>query len=310
METTPANGTIRLIEGVRRAYYDGYWIKVYDPPADSLQTKKELIRALTRRLFNHVEHGINIPGKRLDEARRAYVAETDLQHKRVKGAMLAGALFNRATDIFTKLVELQELGVVVDADNALMNECGACLEEALQLGKLVRHSSGEEGIDELWGEPFRAFSIPVEAFYESRLIKIAQVMRDIDRITTALRTLCATLPAFSGIDEVLSRFASAARLKCETLRTDDDIFQVWPDFAVAADGLTHFQPRPESLTSVDEQRLMKAVSNLLLQGRELITYITRARVSMPKSSADFIERCTNLALDIEQWKLEAGRLPA
>lgn len=42
-----------------------------DPPADSLQSKKQLIQALTRRLFNHVEHGINIPGKRLDEARRA-----------------------------------------------------------------------------------------------------------------------------------------------------------------------------------------------------------------------------------------------
>ena len=41
---------------------------------------------------------------------------------------------------------------------------------------------GEEGIDELWGEPFRAFSIPVEDFYESRYIKIGQIMRDIDSL--------------------------------------------------------------------------------------------------------------------------------
>jgi hypothetical protein len=46
----------------------------------------------------------------------------------------------------------------------------------------VLHRSGDEGIDELWGEPFRAFSIPVEAFYESRYIKIAQALREIDRI--------------------------------------------------------------------------------------------------------------------------------
>jgi len=177
-----AEGTVAVIDGVRRVYYDGYWIKVYDPPADSLKAKKQLIQALTRRLFNHVEHGINIPGKRLEDTRRAYEAEQDPARKRVKGAMLAGALFNRATDIFTKLVELQELGIEIDTDNALMRECGFCLQEALNLGRLVLHRSGEEGIDELWGEPFRAFSIPVEAFYDSRYIKIAQTLRDIDRL--------------------------------------------------------------------------------------------------------------------------------
>ncbi|HNQ76767.1 MAG TPA: hypothetical protein PKM39_09050, partial [Pseudothauera hydrothermalis] len=170
MNTPIANGTVREIDGVKRIHYDGYWIKMYDPPVDSLQAKKALIGALTRRLFNHVEHGINIPGRRVGEARAAFQAETDPARRRVKGAMLAGALFNRATDIFTKLVELQEQGVEIDQDNALMRECGACLQEALSLGRLVLHRSGEEGIDELWGEPFRAFSIPVEAFYESRYI--------------------------------------------------------------------------------------------------------------------------------------------
>ena len=33
--------------------------------------------------------------------------------------MLAGALFNRAADVFTKAVELQALGVSVGSDNAL-----------------------------------------------------------------------------------------------------------------------------------------------------------------------------------------------
>src|SRR5690606_23110900 len=75
-DITP-NGTIALIDGVRRIHYDGYWLKYYDPPADSLQTKKILIQALTRRLFNHVEHGINIPGKRLAEARASYETEQD-----------------------------------------------------------------------------------------------------------------------------------------------------------------------------------------------------------------------------------------
>ena len=101
-----SNGTIAEINGRTCIHFDGYWIKYYEPPPESLEAKKALIEALTRRLFNHVEHGINIPGLRRAEARAAYEAETDPDRKRVNGAMLAGAMFNRAATIFTKLVEL------------------------------------------------------------------------------------------------------------------------------------------------------------------------------------------------------------
>src|SRR5499427_10543680 len=110
---TTAPGTKRQMGNQWRVFYDGYWIKAYDAPADTLLAKKRLIEALTRRLFNHVEHGLNVPGVRLPEARRAFESETDPQRRRVKGAMLAGALFNRATDIFTKLVDLQALGAEI-----------------------------------------------------------------------------------------------------------------------------------------------------------------------------------------------------
>ena len=162
------NGTCKEIEGEKRVFYDGYWIKRYDPPADTWVAKKQLIDALTRRLFNHTEHGINIPGRRLDEAREAYNREADPALRRIKGAMLAGALFNRAADIFTHLVELESAGVHIESSNDLMRECGRCLTEALEFGRNVRHRSGDEGIDELWGEPFKAFTMPVEAFYQSR----------------------------------------------------------------------------------------------------------------------------------------------
>src|SRR5215471_4875263 len=191
MDTETPSGTKRFIDGVWRVFYDGYWVKAYEVPADSLLAKKRLIEALTRRLFNHVEHGLNVPGTRLAEARRAFDTEDDPQRKRVKGAMLAGALFNRAADIFTKLVDLQALGAEIQHDNALMRECGDLLQEALVLGKMVLHRSGEEGIDELWGEPFKAFAFPIEDFYRSRYIKIAQTMRAIDSIAEAMITTFA-----------------------------------------------------------------------------------------------------------------------
>jgi len=56
-----AAGTTRLVDGQERVYYEGYWIKTYPVPEDTLQAKRHLIEALTRRLFNHTEHGLNIP---------------------------------------------------------------------------------------------------------------------------------------------------------------------------------------------------------------------------------------------------------
>ena len=285
------NGTKRDINGVPRVYYDGYWIKLYDPPRDSLEAKKRLIEALTRRLFNHVEHGLNIPGKRLDEARHAYESETDPARKRVKGAMLAGALFNRATDIFTRLVELQEIDVDVEPDNPLMRECGRCLLEALEFGKMVRHRHGDESIDELWGEPLKAFSMPVEAFYESRYIKMAQTMRDIDRIAVAMTAALGGGRHFDGVDELIKNFAAAAKEKCETLRTDPAIFDIWASFIVAGERLSAIEPKPGDREALISARALDEGSKLILDGKYLLTSISRARVPMPRRTAAYLKRC-------------------
>jgi len=291
MEAEIPWGTEREIAGRLRVYYDGYWIKAYPAPADTLRAKKELIEALTRRLFNHVEYGLNVPGKRLDEARAAFAAESDPQRKRVLGAMLAGAVFNRATDIFTKLVEIQALGVTIESDNPLMRQCGKHLQEALALGKMVLHRSGEEGIDELWGEPFKAFAFPIEEFYKSRYVKIAHTLRSIDDLRDALVTTFAASAAFNGVEPLLRDFAEAAKLKSETLRTEPDIFDVWTSFVVSAEKLSAFRPAFGSEPTRAEQQLATEALQLIHDGKDLISYIARARVQMPKSTANFIERC-------------------
>jgi hypothetical protein len=288
-----------VVNGRLRVYYYGYWIKAYDVPANSLEQKKQLIEALTRRLFNHVEHGINVPGIRLDEARRSFEREQEPRRKRVKGAMLAGALFNRATDIFTKVVELQELGVVILPDNALMRECGEHLQEALALGKLVLHRSGEEGIDELWGEPLKAFAFPVEDFYKSRYTKIAQTMAAIDLICDELSVTFSGFLMFKGIKTLLANFAQAAKLKSETLRTDPDIFDVWADFVVASEKLTRFRPALARRAEPTLARWASQGTRLIHAGRDLISYLTRARVPMPRSTRELVARC-------EQYRSACG----
>jgi hypothetical protein len=285
------DGTRRIFDGTRRVYYDGYWIRCYEPPADTLSAKKQLIQALTRRLFNHMEHGINIPGRRLDEVRAAYDAETEPGRKRVKGAMLAGALFNRAADIFTKLVELEACGVRIGPDNDLMHECGQCLREALEFGKMVKHRNGDEGIDELWGEPFKAFTMPIEEFYESRYVKIAMTMRNIDQIAAHMAACCRQDSHFHGVSKLVQQYAEVARRKCETLRTDHDIFDVWSDFVVAGEAIREFDPSRTATGQALEPRRVQDGQRLLREGVRLIGFVTRARTPMPQSTARFLTDC-------------------
>lgn len=305
-EAPPANGTIAEVDGRRSIFYDGYWVKYYEPPEESLAARKALIEALTRRLFNHVEHGINIPGIRLAEARAAYEAETDPERKRVNGAMLAGALFNRATSIFTKLVELQADGVEIEPDDALMKECGEYLLEALDLGHMVRHRGGDEGIDELWGEPFKAFSQPIAAFYESRYVKIAMTMRDVDRITATLAATFEGSTQVPSLGPLLDEFAEAAKRKCEILRTDPATFKVWPAFVVAGDRLRGIQPKLSPAPSLAEIHEAQEGNRILKAGTALVTHIVRARVPMPKSCRELIDTCHTFRRTFIEPNLRTG----
>ena len=57
------------------------------------------------------------------------------QKKRVKGAMLAGALLNRGRQILKAIVELEESGVKIEPSNELLRECGRCFMESVIAGK-------------------------------------------------------------------------------------------------------------------------------------------------------------------------------
>lgn len=289
------NGLIKDFDGKACIYYDGYWIRYYAAPEDTLSEKKILIESLTRRAFHHTEPGINTPGDKLDLARSAYDNETDPRRKRVNAAMLAGALFNRATDIFTIIVELGEKGVHISRQNELMKQCGECFKEALELGKHVKHYSGEEGIDELWGEPFRAFTMPMEQFYESRYIKIAQTMRAIERITNEMSKVFGALAEFNGAVPLISEMARAAMLEAETIRRDWAIFNVWPRFVAACEALEEFKASIGAGAGDTKKRLVMDGKQLLVEGRDVLTYLAGARVPMPKTTREYLDKCAYFA---------------
>ena len=288
MSGSAENGFRKEIDGKPHIFYDGYWIRYYAPPPESLSAKRDLLYSLTRRTFHHTEPGINTPGNKVETARKAYENETDESRKRVNAAMLAGGLFNRATDLFTSIVELEGHGIHINTDNELMRECSSCFEEALELGKQVRHSSGQEGVDELWGEPFKVFTQTIQNYYESRYVKIAQTMKSIDGIADRMVEVLDPVPQMRGIGEQILVYSEAAREESEIMKSDPDFFYSWPKFVTLAEGLK--DRCAANLRGGSEQEHIAIRARLLLSdGIDLISYIAGVRVPMPKSARLYLE---------------------
>lgn len=289
-----SNGTIKTIDRQKRIYFDGHWIKHYPYP-NTLAYKKELIDRLTKRVFRHTEPGINTPGNRLEEVMEAHKYCTDPAQKRVLASMLAGALLNRGSDILTKVVELEEMGVTVKSNNELLRECGRCFMGALEYGKQIRPLHGSEELDELWGEPFKAFTMPVDQFLETRYLKMAHAIDDIDQIGKTMIEQFSTEEIFTGIPEMINELAEAAKLAIETDKRDPDIIHIWPRLVAAADALNNFEPViPEG--SPNRVRTMGRRGVLIIrEGVELIVDLANIRVPKPKSTEGLINRCNTFS---------------
>ena len=170
-------------------------------------------------------------------------------------------------------------------------ECGRCFLEALELGKNIKLGDGGEGVDELWGEPFRVFSMPIDEFFKTRYIKIAQTMSEIDQIADALRKVIDQYTLFDDMEDMLLELAETAKLACETIRTDPVIFDVWPRYIAAKEAYEEHmvnllvgKKSREYLQYLDAYQLIK-------YGGALLIKLATLRVPIPNSVRDFSQRC-------------------
>ena len=140
-------------------------------------------------------------------------------------------------------------------------------------------------------EPFKAFTMPVADFYQSRFVKIAQGLREIDLVANCMIEVFCSRQAFSGLESLIVDYAGAARQAAETMKKDPVIFQVWPKFVSLGEQLDAFKPKPPE--GADQMLRMTTAygRDLVQEGRRLIHYIAGARVPMPKSTASYIEKC-------------------
>ncbi|MGH1539601.1 MAG: hypothetical protein ACRBHB_04205 [Arenicella sp.] len=284
------DGFIREMNGKVCIKFDGYWIRYYPPLEETVENKKFLINSLTKRVFHHTENGINTPGWRLDIARKHYEEEQDPDRRRVNAAMLAGALFNRASNIFDSINDLNQRGLNISQQNELMKECENCFLEALILGKQVKHDSGEEGVEELWGEPFKVFTMTIKDFYQSRYLKAAQTFRDVDTLVDRLIDVFEDLDGFSGLSELLNELRQSAKEEIETMRSDDAIFTVWPRYVAAREAVQKFRPQG-MCKNLEKLRFWEDGLRLLNNGNNVVNYLVGVRVPMPVTLSDFLAQC-------------------
>lgn len=299
----PENGQKRTIDGKDCIYYDGYWIRRYEVVEDTLANKKRLIDQLTKRVFHHIETGLNTPGFRLNEIKKTYEDEENVARKRVKGGMLAGALLNRGTDILTSIVDLEAAGVHIEPGNELMKQCGQCFVEALALGKHIKLSSGGEGIDEIWGEPFKVLHMSMEDYYQSRYIKVAQTMSQIDKLSDLLKKIAQCKPVFSEATVLIEDLCESAKIACETLRSDPASFEIWPRHVVAKEHYEDYiYALYENFGEGSSHGIVKGI-NLLMEGGQIVVNLSTVRVPMPESMKKFISRCNVYLKDKENQKV-------
>ena len=285
------NGTVKEIEGKASVFYEGYWVRHYTIHSNRMVDKKHMIDQLTRRVFHNMEAGINTPGYRVEEVREIYESESCPAKKRVKGAMLAGALLNRGRDILQSIVELEAAGVTVESNNELFEKCGQCFLEALKLGEQVKLANGGEGVSELWGEPFRVFSLPIDDFFVSRYIKIAQSMAEMDKVRDNLMPVLNQASMFSSVKEPLLELCQASKLTCETLRSDPIIYEIWPRYVVARENYDSFKLDLSDIKTIEDRIWFREGHDLIREGGELLCTLSSLRVPIPRSVASFIGKC-------------------
>ncbi|NKB76349.1 MAG: hypothetical protein GKR96_04725 [Gammaproteobacteria bacterium] len=205
--------------------------------------------------------------------------------------MLAGALFNRATDIFTTIVDLEQSGIHITRQDELMRQCSDCFSEALSLSQNVKHHSGEEGVDELWGEPVKVFTMSISDYYSSRYRKIAMAMREIDNIGQSIHKTLCNEPWFSQAADLIDDFISISKNECEVLRSDPDYFSIWPEFVADGEKITEFIADVPSDASIELERHIKRGVLLLRSGKDIISWIANVRVPMPVSTERYLSHC-------------------
>ena len=157
--------------------------------------------------------------------------------------------------------------------------------------KLIHGDDNVNDVNELWGEPFRVFSLPIEEYYQSRYIKIAQTMAEIDLVTEEILNLIKLSPLFSDAKDKVVELSVASKLACETLRSDPVIFEIWPRYVIAREAVDDYTIDLASVKETEMRIKYKEGYELIKEGGSLVTVLSSLRVPIPDSVKNYVKKC-------------------
>ena len=119
-------------------------------------------------------------------------------------------------------------------------------------------------------------------FSALNLVKgIATCMKNIDAIAERMMEVFSAEPGFPA---VVPRISSLARA-----------FDFWSDFVTASEAIEQFVPTAGSSLRSTTRLRVGSGTRLLRRGKEILNYLARARVPMPKTTATYLEVCNRFA---------------
>ena len=120
--------------------------------------------------------------------------------------------------------------------------------------------------------------------WDDPLLLDAQLGEDERMVREAARAYCQ--------DKLAPRVLEAFRHE----KTDPAIFNVWPEFVATGDDLFHFEPMIDGSGQISAQA--QRGLELIREGKKIIEWVAFARVPMPKTARNFLDRCDAYAADL------------
>ena len=95
------------------------------------------------------------------------------------------------------------------------------------------------------------------------------------------------LSAFQNIDIMLLNYAASAREECELMKSDPDFFSSWPKFVALGERISKIKSEFSDYDDPLTRSLLLRGRTLIIDGKNLLSYMAGVRVPMPKSIGDY-----------------------
>ena len=106
---------------------------------------------------------------------------------------------------------------------------------------------------------------------------------------------------------MIRQYATAAREECELMKSDPDFFRSWPEYVALGERISQFTPDfPDDRSPLARSELLRGLA-LIIDGKNLLSYMAGVRVPMPKSIEDYFLALDNFDINCEEIGINSSR---